>query len=133
MTTSTATTKRREAVSRCLQKSLTSPSLIFNQLKNEERWHDIQLSQITNDLYWMRKNSAKWLSGHALSGYVFSTQQTLEQFRDIELELQSMRQKTTVISEKISILHELKDTINMRWVIEGEGQALMAINHKFGS
>ena len=78
----------------------------------------------------MTTNSRKWLAGHALHGFVFSTQNTLAQLRDIELDLQVMRIEAKDISEKLAIIHELKDTINMRWVLEGEGPTLMTLTKR---
>lgn len=107
---------------------MTTPMQIYKQLSKQKDWQHISVGDVRNDLYWMKKNSRKWLSGHALEGFVFSTQQTLEQLRDIELELQSLRSVTSDVSTKLSIIHELKDTINMRWAMEGDGPALMALN-----
>jgi len=111
--------RRREAISRCLAKSITSPSLIAKQT-------NLELSQVKNDLVWMRKNAKTWLTGHALDGYVFETKNTIDQLKDIEVELQKMRTEAPNTDEKIKIIHELKDTINMRWVIQGDGPTLMA-------
>ena len=110
--------ERREKISMCLAKSITSPKAI-------EKETGIPAMTVSNDLKWMKKNSTKWLSGHALNGYVFETQQTIEQLRDIELELQKMRQDAKDNETKIKIIHELKDVINMRWVIQGDGPTLM--------
>lgn len=118
MVTHTEILDRRNKISLCLAKSMNKPSDIARNLK-------IPLDTVRNDLHWMSKNSTKWLSGHALHGYVFETQQTIEQLRDIELELQSMRQDTKDAEIKIKIIHELKDVINVRWVIQGEGPTLM--------
>ncbi len=128
MTKQVVLQKRRDEISKCLAKSIVTPSTIFTQLSKSNP--EITLAQIKHDLRWMTKNSQKWLSGHALHGFVFSTQNTLEQLRDIELELQSMRTQAQDIPEKLSIIHELKDTINMRWVLEGEGPTLMTLTKR---
>lgn len=86
----------------------------------------IPLTDVKNDLKWMRTNSRTWLSDHALNGFVFATQNTIEQLLDIEVELQSLRSKESDIELKLKIIKELKDTINMRWVIQGDGPTLMA-------
>lgn len=128
MATILKTERRRKEVSKCLAKSLTTPTQIFNNFQQYENLQDIPLSAIKNDLYWMKKNSRRWLSDHAIDGFIFSTQNTLDQLRDIELELQKLRQETMDVSEKLSIIHELKETINMRWVMEGDGPTLMALS-----
>lgn len=111
--------KRREEIGKCLAKSITTPLAIVKQT-------NIPLSTVRNDLHWMRKNSRKWLSGHALDGYIFNTKNTIEQLQDIELELQALRSNETDVDRKLKIMHELRETINMRWVIEGDGPTLMA-------
>jgi hypothetical protein len=98
---------RRLRVSTCLAKSLTSPSQIANQLnqpvpEGKVQPENVTPKQISNDLAFMKKNSIKWLSGHTLDGYVFETQNTIEQ-----------------------LTHELKEVINMRWVMMGDGPTLM--------
>jgi len=110
--------KRREQISLCLQKSLTSPSLIAKQL-------DLPIRTVTNDLYWMKKKSLKWLAGHTLEGYVYETHQTIEQLKDIELELQHMRQEEKDVMKKKSIMMNLVSVINIRWVIQGDGPTYM--------
>lgn len=125
MTTAALTLQRRDKVSLCLAKSITTPTGILKQIIKDNP--DVTISQVKHDLAWMRKNSKKWLSGHALEGYVFSTQNTLEQLKDIEQELQSIRTQAVGIDEKLAVLRELRDTINMRWVMEGDGPTLMAL------
>ena len=118
MATQAEILERRNKVSLCLAKSMNKPSDIARNLK-------VPLDTVRNDLFWMKKNSPKWLSGHALNGYIFETQQTIEQLRDMELELQAMRQDETNREIKIKIIHELKEVVNMRWVIQGDGPTLM--------
>jgi len=118
MATQAEILERRSKISILLAKSMNKPSDIARNLK-------LPLDTVRNDLFWMKKNSTKWLSGHALHGYVFETQQTIEQLRDMELELQAMRQDEQNREIKIKIIHELKDVVNMRWVIQGDGPTLM--------
>jgi hypothetical protein len=118
--------KRREQISLCLSKSVTSPKGISEQTK-------IEMKTVENDLYWMRKHSSKWLSNHTLDGYVFETQQTIEQLKDIEFELQSLRSKEKNLDKKLKIIGELTQVINMRWVIQGDGPTFMHLqSKKFG-
>jgi hypothetical protein len=121
---------RRLRVSTCLAKSLTSPSQIANQLnqpvpEGKVQPENVTPKQISNDLAFMKKNSIKWLSGHTLDGYVFETQNTIEQLRDLELALQSRRSPTMSLDDLIRLTHELKEVINMRWVMMGDGPTLM--------
>ena len=119
MGTKMETLHRREKISNVLAKSITNPTDISKQT-------GLKLDDVKNDLRWMKKNAKTTLAGHALDGYIFETQQTISQLRDIEYELQSLRSKETDLDKKIKILHELKDVINMRWVIHGDGLTLLA-------
>jgi len=116
--TSAQVKKRRERISLCLSKSVTSPSLIAREL-------GLSLATVSNDLHWMKVQSLKWLSGHTLDGYIFETKNTIEQFKDIEMDLQNMRKMATNPEVKLKIIHELKEVINMRWVMQGDGPTLM--------
>lgn len=123
MTTAADTKTRRERVSLCLSKSMTSTKLIAEQIKATPE-------QVNNDLRWMKKNSSKWLSGHTLDGYVFETRKTIDQLQDIEVELQSLRSLEKNLDNKLKIMKQLAELINMRWVIQGDGPTLMSM--KFG-
>jgi len=120
MTKQSIVQERREKVSLCLAKSMTRVEDIARQINADPK-------DIHNDLYWMRKNSRKWLSNHTLDGYIFETRRTIDQLQDIELELQSMRSKTTSIDDKLKIMRQLTEVINLRWVIQGDGPTLMNI------
>lgn len=128
MTTAKATEARRKEVSLCLAKSMTKASDIAKHINSDE-------STVRNDLYWMRKNATKWLQGHTLDGYVYETQHTIEQLRDIEYELQALRSTEQDLDKKLKIMKELRETINMRWVIQGDGPTLMAQRYteRYGS
>ncbi len=87
---------RREKVLECIRKGLYTPALIVKKLEKDynipPEGHDLFYRKIENDLKWMRKDSVKWLSGHALDGFVFETRNAIEQMRDVESELQKMRE-----------------------------------------
>jgi len=115
------TMMRREQVSICLSKSMTSTKMIAAQI-------GATVPQVDNDLRWMRKSSRKWLSGHTLDGYIFETRKAIDQISDIIMDLQAMRSKENDIDRKLRIMHELADKINMKWVMQGDGPTLMHIN-----
>ena len=118
MVSSKETLERRNQVSICLAKSMTTPAQIAKHI-------DAPVSTIKNDLRWMRKNSRKWLSGHTLDGYIWETQKTIDQLSDLIFELQSLRSNEKDVDRKLRIMHELADKINMKWVILGDGPTLM--------
>ena len=74
----------------------------------------------------MKKTAKSSLAGHALDGYIFETRNTIDQLKDIEHERQALRSKETDLEKKLKIIHELKELINMRWVIHGDGLTLLA-------
>lgn len=119
MATRAVTMQRREKISLVLAKSITNPTDISKQT-------GIPVDDVKNDLKWMKKNSQVALSGHTLDGYIFETKNTIDQLRDIEHELQSLRSKEGNLDNKIKIIHELKEVINMRWVIQGDGLTAMS-------
>jgi len=136
MTKQKVVEKRREEISLCLQKSITTPKQIAKQT-------GIERATVANDLFWMQKKSQKWLSGHTLDGYIFETKNTIDQLKDIETELQLKRQayaklappkEPTESDDKIfaylMIIKELKNTINMRWQIQGDGPTYMNLKSK---
>jgi len=116
---------RRNRISLALSKSVTKPATIAEAT-------GIDVKTVKNDLNWMRKNSKEWLSGWAMNGYVWATQQTVSQLEDIESELQKKRadwvkNNPTENEEYLKLIHELKEVINLRWVVQGDGPALMAL------
>ncbi len=121
----------RDKISKLLAKSVTRPSDISTMLK-------MDLKTVNNDLMFMRNNSRKWLAGYAAAGYVQVTKQTIEQMNDLEIELQQMRQDltpakeqppstTTEMETRLHVIKELRETINTRWVIEGNGPTMMQL------
>ena len=118
MASSKETLERRNQVSICLAKSMTTPTQIAKHI-------DAPVSTVKNDLHWMRKNSRKWLSGHTLDGYTWETQKTIDQLSDLIVELKSLRSNEKDVDRKLRIIHELADKINMKWVILGDGPTLM--------
>ena len=89
----------------------------------------LKVDDVKNDLRWMKRNAHVTLAGHALDGYIFETKNTIDQLKDIEHELQALRSKEQDLDKKLKILHELKEVINMRWVIHGDGLTLLATKY----
>lgn len=142
MTTKDEAKIRRERISLCIQKGMHSPVQIANNLKKEFQVPDEKkwLMTINNDIKWFKKQAMPWLDDYGLAGFVFETRNAIEQLKDIEMELQEMRQKEAKKTDKdsvrrrITILSELRETINTRWVVQGEGPTLMNLQRadKFG-
>lgn len=83
------------------------------------------VEKIYHDLKWIRKDSRKWLDSWALDGYTECTKVTIDQLERMERDLH------TIISEEddpkivLRAYAELRETINLRWVVQGEGPTLM--------
>jgi hypothetical protein len=121
--TKAETLERREKISLVLAKSITNPTDISKQT-------GLKIEDVKNDLRWMKKTAQTSLAGHALDGYIFETRNTIDQLKDIEHELQALRSTEKDLGNKLKIIHELKELINMRWVIHGDGLTLLATKYQ---
>ncbi len=83
------------------------------------------VEKIYHDLKWIRKNSRKWLDSWALDGYTEATKTTIDQLERMERNLQTIIDESD--DEKIILraYAELRETVNLRWVVQGEGPTLM--------
>ena len=83
------------------------------------------VEKIYHDLKWIRKNSRKWLDSWALDGYTEATKTTIDQLERMERNLQAIIDESD--DEKIILraYAELRETVNLRWVVQGEGPTLM--------
>jgi len=112
--------QRRNDISRLMAKSVVRPEDIAKNLK-------INVKTVYEDFKYFKNNSKKWLYGYANEGYVFVTRQTIDSLYDIELELQQLRQNAKTQNDKLKVIRELRETINTRWVMQGEGPTIMAL------
>ncbi len=83
------------------------------------------VDKIYHDLKWIRKNSRKWLDGWALDGYTECTKVTIEQLERMERNLQNIISNSDDERIILGAYRELRETINLRWVVQGEGPTLM--------
>jgi len=89
------------------------------------------VKSVYNDLQFIRKDSRKWLDGWALDGYTEATHTTIEQLKLIEKNLQDFIRMTKDDKLRLKAIAELRETINLRWVVQGEGPTLMNLR-RFG-
>lgn len=93
---------------------------------------NLPVKQVYNDLQWIRKDSMKWLDKWALDGYTLATKNTIEQLERMERNLQDIiMDDSQHIIVKLRAYKELRETINLRWVVQGEGPTLMNLK-RFG-
>ena len=93
---------------------------------------NIPVERVYSDLKWIRKDSHKWLDQWALDGYTQATKQTIEQLQRIEKQLNDIIMTDGIeLTDKLRAYRELRETINIRWVIQGEGPTLMNLR-QFG-
>jgi len=83
------------------------------------------VEKIYADLKWIRKNSRKWLDSWALDGYTECTKITIDQLERMERNLQKIITDSDDPKITLGAYKELRETINLRWVVQGEGPTLM--------
>jgi len=83
------------------------------------------VEKIYHDLKWIRKNSRKWLDSWALDGYTEATKTTIDQLERMERNLQKIINDSDDERIILGAYRELRETVNLRWVVQGEGPTLM--------
>ena len=116
--------QRREGVQLELSKHNYKPDSIAQFL-------DCPVKAVYNDLQFIRKDSHRWLDEWALDGYTEATRTTIEQLQRMERELSEFIKLTSDAKLKLRAVFELRETINLRWVVQGEGPTLMNLR-RFG-
>ncbi len=91
----------------------------------------VPVKAVYNDLQFIRKDAKVWLDEWALDGYTQATRLTIEQLQRMEKELTEFIQLTSDPRLKLKAVNELRETINLRWVVQGEGPTLMNLR-RFG-
>jgi len=92
---------------------------------------DCDVTQVYKDLHYIRKSSRKWLDSWALDGYTQATKTTIDQLERMEQDLNQIIQDEDDMKLKLKAYAELRETINLRWVVQGEGPTLMNLR-RFG-
>ena len=109
---------RRKQVSNELAKHNYKAEDIAQAIK-----HDVKL--VYKDMAHLRKQSNKWLDGWALDGYTECTKVTIDQLERMERNLQRIINESGDERIVLRAYQELRETINLRWVVQGEGPTLM--------
>ena len=109
---------RRKQVSNELAKHNYKAEDIAQAIK-----HDVKL--VYKDMAHLRKQSNKWLDGWALDGYTECTKVTIDQLERMERNLQKIINESGDERIVLRAYQELRETINLRWVVQGEGPTLM--------
>ena len=118
--------QRRQKVAELLVKSVTSVPDIAKEL-------GVSQKKIEHDIAWLRKKAEPWLDGLAFGGFIHDTKIAIDQFLDIERELQTMREKYQnendpgSIITRLKLLRELREAIETRIELEANGPTLMAL------
>jgi len=110
--------ERREGVQLELSKHNYKADAIATELK-------CPVKAVYNDLQFIRKDSQTWLDEWALDGYALATRTTIEQLQRMEKELTEFIKLTSDPKLKLKAVNELRETINLRWVVQGEGPTLI--------
>lgn len=83
------------------------------------------VEKIYHDLKWIRKDSRKWLDAWALDGYTECVKVTIDQLELMERNLHHIIANSSDERIVLGAYRELRETINLRWVVQGEGPTLM--------
>ena len=117
--------ERRDKVGLLLAKSITKPQMIATQL-NEE------IGVIYEDIKYFKKQATPWLDDLAFSGFVWECKNAIDKLKNIEEELQKLRQDAKGIDEKLKVMHEIQYNINLQVETLANGPTLMALKKANG-
>jgi len=117
--------ERRDKVGLLLAKSITKPQMIATQL-NEE------IGVIYEDIKYFKKQATPWLDDLAFSGFVWECKNAIDKLKDIETELQLLRQSAKGVDEKLKVMHEIQFNINLQIETLANGPTLMALKKANG-
>ena len=117
--------ERRSKVGLLLAKSITKPQMISKQL-------DEDVGVIYEDIKYFKKQATPWLDELAFTGFVWECKNAIDKLKNMEEEMQMLRQDAKGIDEKLKVIHELEYNINLQIETLGNGPTLMALKKANG-
>ena len=121
-------TERRNAVAQLLMHHVDSPTEIKKNM--EEKWPEIRLDTVKNDVRAIKKSASPWLVGLAKEGYIYDVMLGIKKIMAHEKELEAMKQNTTDPREKREIIKQIDETVIARLSLEGEGPVFLAVSSR---
>jgi len=116
---------RRNKVALAMAKSVTKPQAIAESIGED-------VGVIYDDIAHLKKQATPWLDDLAFTGFVWECKNAIDKLKDIEVELQSLRQNTNNLDDKLRVIHELEYNINLQMETLGNGPTLMALKKANG-
>jgi len=120
--------ERRHAVAQYLMHHVDSPAEIKKNM--EEKWPQINVDTIQNDIRAIKKAASPWLTGLAKEGYIYDVMLGVQKIMAHEKELEAMKQNTTDQKEKREIIRQIDETVIARLSLEGEGPVFLAVTSR---
>jgi len=119
---------RRHSVAQYLMHHVDSPVEITKNMG--EKWPEISIDTVKNDIRAIRKSASPWLVGLAKEGYIYDVMLGVKKIMEHEKELEAMKQKTTDLKEKREIIRQIDETVIARLSLEGEGPVFLAVTSR---
>ena len=116
---------RRNKVALAMAKSVTKPQAIAESIGED-------VGVIYDGIAHLKKQATPWLDDLAFTGFVWECKNAIDKLKDIEVELQSLRQNTNNLDDKLRVIHELEYNINLQMETLGNGPTLMALKKANG-
>ncbi len=120
--------QRREDISQYLMHHVESAIEIKRNM--EQKWPDIKVDTVHNDIRAIVKSAAPWLVGLAKEGYVFDVMMGIKKIKAHEKELEAMKQDAKDSKEKREIIKQIDETVIARLSLEGEGPVFLAVSSR---
>jgi len=120
--------ERRQTVAQYLMHHVDSPAEITKNM--EEKYPEINIDTVKNDIKAIKKSATPWLVGLAKTGYIYDVMLGVKKIMAHEKELEAMKQKTNDPKEKREIIKQIDETVIARLSLEGEGPVFLAVTSR---
>ena len=99
---------------------------IANQKMIAEKIGDCTVKDIENDVKWIKEQVGPWIDSLASEGYAFDVKMGIDKLKQLETELEALKQEAPR-EEKPDLIMKIADITIARLVAEGEGPTLMSL------
>jgi len=117
--------ERRDKVGLLLAKSITKPQMIAEHL-------DEDVGVIYEDVKYFKKQAVPWLDDLTFTGFVWECKNAIDKLKNIEEDMQKLRQDAKGIDEKLKVFHEIQYNINLQIETLANGPTLMELKKANG-
>lgn len=117
--------ERRDKVGLLLAKSITKPQMIAEHL-------DEDVGVIYEDIKYFKKQAVPWLDDLTFTRFVWECKNAIDKLKNIEEDMQKLRQDAKGIDEKLKVFHEIQYNINLQIETLANGPTLMELKKANG-